>query len=529
MKRILSVWLPELAIERWRRARASIAKAPSLPSSSHSAAEEAPFALVASEAHGQRIAALTRAARLAGVRAGMALADARAICPRLATEPADAAADAALLARLALWASRYGPLVARDDPDGLFLDVTGCAHLFGGEAGLLADLAARLEKAGFTCRLAVAGTPLAAAALARFVRGANSAARIAPPAETRARLAPLPVGALRLDGETALLLERLGLKTIGALSEIPRAALERRFRSRAQGAHVLARLDEAFGRKETPLVPVRPLPLFSIRILYPEPALESLAVETGTRSPPRRARPPPRAGRPARAASRSPPIATDGTAQSLGDRPRARLSARARPHRAPLQGASGAPRSELRHRRASSLPPSRRACAAPAQAAIEGEAAPSRESLARLVDRLANRLPGETRRPARPAGKPCARARASPLARRPPSRPGHLLTDEIAPSALFARPEPMTAIAEIPDGPPLSFTWRRLVRARARGARGWSASPLNGGATARARPCATITRSRTRTASATGSIARGSTRGLCAPEGPRWYVHGLFG
>lgn len=455
----------------------------------------------------------------------MALADARAICPRLATEPADAAADAALLARLALWASRYGPLVARDDPDGLFLDVTGCAHLFGGEAGLLADLAARLEKAGFTCRLAVAGTPLAAAALARFVRGANSAARIAPPAETRARLAPLPVGALRLDGETALLLERLGLKTIGALSEIPRAALERRFRSRAQGAHVLARLDEAFGRKETPLVPVRPLPLFSIRILYPEPALESLAVETGLdRLLGELDRLLEQDGLGARRLALT-AHRVDGTAQSLEiglarpSRERAHIARLFKEHLARLDPSFGIDALVLAALETGPL--------APAQAAIEGEAAPSRESLARLVDRLANRLPGET--PVRLAPQeshvperaqvPCA-ATAVPAW---PSADGRN-----RPFRLFARPEPMTAIAEIPDGPPLSFTWRRLVRrvARARGPERIAPEWWRDGEGEALRDYYEVEDTH---GQRYWVYREGLYEGPLRPEGPRWYVHGLFG
>src|SRR5690606_40902206 len=118
--------------------------------------------------------AAARRRRPAGVLArshpGLTLADARARIPHLVAVDMDRAADAALLARLADWCDRYTPLVAVEEPDGLVLDITGCAHLFADEAGLRRAVMQGLARGGLTVRGSVAGTPQAAAALARFGR-----------------------------------------------------------------------------------------------------------------------------------------------------------------------------------------------------------------------------------------------------------------------------------------------------------------------------------------------------------------------
>jgi protein ImuB len=110
------------------------------------------------------------------------------------------------LAALALWCQRFTPLTALDPPDGVVLDITGCAHLFGGEAGLQAALAARLPGA----RMAIADTAAAAWGLARY----------------GGELMALPVAALRLPPETAARLRKIGVRTIGQLARLPRAGLE---------------------------------------------------------------------------------------------------------------------------------------------------------------------------------------------------------------------------------------------------------------------------------------------------------------
>ena len=236
-RRILSIWLARLAIDRWQLAQ-------------DSADEAHPLALITETAHGSRIAAANGAGLEAGARADMMLADARALCPGLATAPADPAGDLAFLEKLALWAQRWGPWSALDPPDGLLVDITGGAHLFGGEAALLADARRLLAARGLRARLAIAPTAGAAWALAHY----GGEAVILHPGDS---LDELPVAALRLDGDVLLLLRRLGLKRIGDLAGIGRAALARRFRTRrAPTGNPLVRLDQLLGRVPEPLLPV---------------------------------------------------------------------------------------------------------------------------------------------------------------------------------------------------------------------------------------------------------------------------------
>jgi protein ImuB len=267
MKRVASICLPFLAIERWLKASGT--------------PPETPVALVVEAAHGQLIHAATRAAAERGARPGMRLTDARTLDPKLQAEPADPAGDAALLKRLARWAGRWSPLVEVDPStslgtgggDGLRLDVTGVAHLFGGEAALAGDIERSFARLGLTTRMAIAPTAAAAWALARF------SPAIVDEAELRAALAPLPVAALRLDARSVQILERLGLKTIGQLAEVPRKSLQRRFREADNPLHAL---DRALGRRDEPLTaePVEPPPRALVKLAepatHPEAAAQAL-------------------------------------------------------------------------------------------------------------------------------------------------------------------------------------------------------------------------------------------------------------
>ena len=172
--------------------------------------------------------------------------------PSIEIVEADPQADRRLLEGLADWCDRYTPLVALDGADGLFLDITGCAHLFGGEKALLDDLMMRFFHQGFDVRAGLASTPGAAWAAARF-----SAGRIVAPRGERNFLARLPLSALRIDPATKAALESVGLRTVGAIMDGPRAPLVRRF-----GATLIERLDQALGRLEeaiSPRLPVAPL------------------------------------------------------------------------------------------------------------------------------------------------------------------------------------------------------------------------------------------------------------------------------
>ncbi len=126
------------------------------------------FVVVASIKGAQRITGLTDGAARLGLKTGMGLADARARYPKLPVVEADPEADQRLLENIADWCDRYTPLVGLDPPDGLFLDVTGCAHLFGGETALARDLVTRLTQQGLRARVAVADTVGGAWGVARY-------------------------------------------------------------------------------------------------------------------------------------------------------------------------------------------------------------------------------------------------------------------------------------------------------------------------------------------------------------------------
>jgi protein ImuB len=230
-RRIVSVFLPQFAMERWLKDMDRRGDAPP---------DDVAIALATEGPHGPVIHAINRAARLAGITAGARVVDMRAICPDLRVEYADVQGDRRALQRLMLWSRRWCPWTVVDGADGLILDTTGSDHLWGGEAAMLEDIETRLAILGVSARLAVAPTWGAAWALARY--GAVRA--ICAEAATAAMLAPLPVAGLRLDGETLLLLQRLGLKTIGTLAAVPRLSLARRFVKSPLPANPLLRLDQ---------------------------------------------------------------------------------------------------------------------------------------------------------------------------------------------------------------------------------------------------------------------------------------------
>ena len=223
------------------------------------------MALVESGAKGLRLAAVNAMARSFGLMRGMRLADARAQVPDLLSELHEAEEDVKSLLGLCRWMERYSPWVSPDQPDGILLDVTGVPHLFGGEAKMLAGMAERLAGYGFTARLGSGATIGAAWALARY---------------DATEIKSLPVEALRIDGESARTLRRLGLKTIGALLDIPRASLARRFRGETIGENVLMRLDEMLGKRDEPLNPLNPPSSFMAHRALMEPVIHAEGLET---------------------------------------------------------------------------------------------------------------------------------------------------------------------------------------------------------------------------------------------------------
>jgi len=267
----LAIWLARLSVDHWRLCNGI---------SVGEGADSEPTALVVETAHGPRIEAANDLGHAAGARAGMMLADARTLCPELKVAPADPAGDRDFLEKLAIWSQRWGPWSALDPPDGVLVDITAAAHLFGGEERLLKDVEAAFAKRKLVARAAIAPTAGAAWALARF---APPRAIVGPKEDPMRSLGDLPVAALRLDTDVLTVLRRLGLKRLNDLTVIVsnadgsgsaggRDALQRRFRSRkSPSANPLIRLDQLLGRVPEPLLPVvaHTMPMVQRRLLEP--------------------------------------------------------------------------------------------------------------------------------------------------------------------------------------------------------------------------------------------------------------------
>ncbi|MGE5536643.1 MAG: Y-family DNA polymerase, partial [Acidobacteriota bacterium] len=245
-QRIVSLWLKRLSTDRVARQQAR---------NLH------PLVVFGKRGNADCLVAVNAAAERLGLHPGVTLSHARALHPDLAAVPEDPAADAQLLERLVDWCVRYTPLVSSDAPDGILLDIGGCAHLFGGEQALIDDLAARVAGFGLTLRIAVAGTIGAAWAAARY-----TAKTIIASGDERALLAPLPLAALRIPAETAATLARVGLKRIGDTLDMPRAPLAGRF-----GAGLLRQLDRALGMESEPLQPRLPVAPYVAEQRFAEP------------------------------------------------------------------------------------------------------------------------------------------------------------------------------------------------------------------------------------------------------------------
>ena len=491
--------MPHLAIERWAKS------ADSPPDS--------PVVLTVEGPHGPIIHAATKAAAQRGARPGARLTDARALDPALVAAPADPDGDSALVHRLARWAGRWSPLVETDG-DGLRLDVAGVAHLFGGEKRLTRDIERRFAQIGFTARIAIAPTAAAAWALAHY-------APCACDEDAADRLAPLPVAALRLDSDTVRTLERLGLKTIGALLTMPRVALARRFRGVES---VVDALDLMLGRKPEPLTaapddrPPRALLKLEEPATHPEAAGQALE-------------------------RLIPALVRELQERCLGARLLSLTGYRIDGSVAVASVATAIPSREPKHLQrllsdkmaalnpefgfdAFALQADWAECLASAQDSLIEEPSGERE-IARLVDRLSVKLgaravrkprPEESHLPERASG--WVSAISSSLSR----SDGEGLR---RPQRLLDRPEAIDVIYATPEGMPRRFVWRRAVHdiARAEGperiAPEWWRQPSS----ARLRDYYRIE-------DAEGRRYWIYREGL-AHDGrggaPNWFIHGLFG
>lgn len=521
-RRVVSLWLPRFATDRLRLGRAP---------------DRRPVATVVQDRGGHRLAAVDAAAARAGLTPGLPLADARAMAPALETVPADPAGDARALERLALWAGRYSPWTAVDGsiPDaslpggGLWLDIGGCAHLFGGEEALLADLCARLGRAGYTARAGLADTPGTAWAMARYAPGTDAGrpfSIVAPgAAAARSALAGLPVAALRLPAEAAETLIRLGLRQVGDLYPLPRAALALR-----AGLAPALRLDQALGERDEPLNPLTPPPAFRARLAFPEPigraedialALDRLLAALADQLS--------RAGKGARRLEFTLYRVDGGTARAAvgTGRPERDADHLARLFREKLDGLDPGFGIETAILTASAVDDLAPRQAAMAEQAVAGD-------LDRLLDRLANRLgPRRVGRLAARGSHLPERAQALAGAADCPAPADCPDPPAPRPLHLLPVPEPVDVTAAEADGPPLAFRWRgadrRVTRAEGpeRIAPEWWRDPdadeVEDGGKLPAH------RDYYRAEDETGGRFWLYRQAAALPgQVPRWYLHGLF-
>lgn len=442
--------------------------------------------------------------------------------PSIEVVEADPQDDARLLGALADWCERYTPLVATEGADGLFLDVTGCTHLFGGEQALLDDAMQRFRRQGFDARAGLASTPGAAWAAARFAGTA-----VLSPGEEENFMEALPLAALRLDAPVRASLESVGLRTVGAVATAPRAPLVRRF-----GKTLILRLDQALGRVEEPISPRLPLPALSVERRLAEAVLKSSDIEqlagmlaaslAGELE---------RRGEGARTLELA-LFRVDGVVSRLkagASRPlRApdRIGALFRERLAALRGDLD-PGYGFDMARLSALLV---APLDPRQEDLAETGSDAQESLAAFADRVEARLGrGALRRPVGRASHIPERAVADVSFSEPApdetGEPKHHIDARDRPIRLFRQPEPLEVMAEIPDGPPRHFRWRRALHriARAEGperiAPEWWCDPAW-------EPTRDYFRVEDESGRRYWIFRRGLYGASSAP--PSWYIHGLF-
>jgi protein ImuB len=462
MSRIVSVWLKAWPIARLLRAQASGTPVDPIDPCR-------PLVLVAPGKGGARVVALNRAAQRGGLSVGDLLSNARSKVSGLRSVDADPAADAAALEKLALWALRYTPTAAAWDEtsgcDGLFLDIAGCDHLFGGEEALLEDLFQRLRDFGLAPRLAIADTAGAAWALARH---GQSVSVIVPPGCEAEVLRKLPLAGLRLSENAQSLLRRLGLRRIGELMDQPRGPLGARF-----DGGLLNRLDQALGRRPEPLTPVVPPPVYHARAMFIEPIASAEHVMV--------------------AAERLlHELAQTLTVDDAGARVLRLLLFRVDGGTVSLDLGLAAPTRDVQHMvrlfalrlerlqnglesgfgfEAAAIHVSVAEALAPRQSGLMmGEEGAAPDGLARLIDRVQQRLgPGAVIRldPRQSHIPECAEQNVDAGAEAVPREPAGAAVANVpvAPRPILLLPEPETvqAVAVIPDGPPRQFRWRGVM------------------------------------------------------------------
>ena len=421
--------------------------------------------------------AVNHAAQKTGIRAGMTLADARAILPSLKTSEADIQAETKALSRLADWCGRYTPWTAPDEEGSgaafagggsIWLDITGCAHLFGGEEALMRDVIDRLNCLGFTSYAATADTPGAAWAAARYTHYKRRRWTSVRKGQAQNVLAPLPVAGLRLKSNTVSGLQAVGLRRIGDLIPIPRAALADRF-----GSEVADRLDQAFGDRPEPISPIAPASPWHARVNFAEPigrsedisnAVHKLCNELADMLE--------NEGIGARRLTLTfyPP---DGVVERLqagtsqANRNADHLARLFSEKLDRITATFGIDAITLTATASEKLPPS--------QATLDRRSEKRETSVAELADRLSNRLGNknvvqlalhESHIPERAISSNPVTTCSHPIPATPwriSSSPENQPFRRPRPLRLLPHPEEVEAVAPVPDDPPVMFRWRKQV------------------------------------------------------------------
>jgi protein ImuB len=452
----MSLWLMRLPTDRIRRQRRAREGA-------QDRSETSALVVTSRQGNAERLVAVDARAERLGLLPGLTLAEARARHPDLAVVAEDRSSDLKILNDMADWCRRYTPLVAIDPPDGLLLDIAGCAHLFGGEDALAGDLLTRVTNFGFDCRLAIASTIGAAWASARY-----GTTMIAENESSRTHLGPLPLAALRLPGEMVAALKRVGLKRIGDILDLPRAPLAARF-----GSDLLRQLDRAIGAEREPLMPLFPLAPYVAEHRFAEPiGREEDVLGIAERLADRLKAMLERCGEGARLIELA-LFRTDGVVRCL-------QAATSRPVRDPR-----AIRALFVERLASladALDPGfgfdlarlSVLLAEPSPTEQVGfDASEDPSELDHLIDRLSARLGSRrvTRLIAQDSHIPELAVMSLPAQTKIAAETGWATFQEFRtqsslsprPLRLLAKPEPIEAVAAIPDGPPVRFRWRRAL------------------------------------------------------------------
>jgi len=510
-RRILALWFPRLSTDRLHRRERG------------EPADPAPLVIAAKIENAMRLSAVDANAAALGLSAGMTLATARAMLPDLRIMPSDEAADEALLNHIADWCDRFSPFVACMPPRTLLLDITGTTHLFGGEAQTLDRLRLSLNGQGLTVRSAIAGSAAAALALARFADGTTAAC-----GKDAVALAPLPIEALALDAATNHALRRAGIKTIAQLAARNRTELTARF-----GSGMIFLLDQALGLAEKPISPRLPLPIYSVEHRFAEPiTTEPVILATLTRLAQRLSEVLEARGDGARSLEArffradgvlrlitietARPLRTPAIITRLFQEKIDRLSD-------PLDPGFGYDLIRLSATRVERALPVVPRLDAPAEGTGD---------LDFLIDRLAARfgkerilsfLPNDSHIPERTVlAIPAQSAKTAAI-----SWDAIREKDDVPrrPMRLFAQPSPVEVIAEIPEGPPAKFRWRRVLHTVVR-VEGPERIAMEWWRHEKPRP----TRDYYRVEDSEGRRFWLFRNGIYGREtgSPQWFVHGLF-